>query len=1781
MHNRSLKKFICSLLVLTMLIPSVSIDVFADEITTQNVAIDDEMCLEADDENIDSEDVSELSDVETAELSEEEKIEETEDENEAETEDEIEDTENDEIIIDVDIDDSDEELFGNEAEPILLDENGEPVEMHFGYVKAPGEDDFETVNKDADSGDMCLMGSSLPSSYISGNLPLTRNQNPYGTCWAHSAMALAEIGQQDSSKDYSELQLVYFSYNSVEDPLGGTDGDYNHLALERDMLNNGGSLDCAAKVLANWVGAVDESDVPYENAQTVNLNGLDDAYAYSKDVLHLQNVRMVDPHDIDGTKQLIYDYGAVGASIYTLNKTEGVSINGTKVWYSSVFNESTSSFYFPVNINSTNHAITIVGWDDNYSASKFVNDPGRNGAWLVRNSWNDGKSVNNKSYYTYFWMSYEDKSLSSGFAYQFEDSNNYMNNYQYDGSMLSGCSSEAKYCANVFKACADENGELIKAVSFSTREANLNATVSVYTGVSGGNPESGTLMAKEVYRTDYAGYYTIPLTTPVHVDYGEKFSVVVALDKGTVEMEWSLNTDSWNSHADIKKGTSFLKYQGKTWVDNADYDGMRNFRIKAFTDSDSNRVTVSFDANGGSVIPESKRVSGGGKYGTLPTPTRFGYTFDGWYTSATGGSKVTAESIVGDEEHTLYAHWTGKTFAAKFNANGGKFDNSAISINFNETYGEAFDFPDEPTRTGYDFDGWYTASSGGEKIKSGDIVSKLSYNLYAHWAAKDYTIYFDSQGGEELDEINVKFGGTIPALPTPVKEHYLFEKWVEKESGNVVKKGTNYSYSKDITLEAVWTAVNVSVVFDANGGKFGTSATPKTITKKYGEYFTFPSTNPTFNGYEFLGWFTSENGGEKITTSTVVSQDSYTLYAHWSGKNIKADFYSNGGRFSDLSKKQSIDEVFGEAFIFPTEPTRWGYEFEGWYNAIEGGEKISAGDFVSNLSYSLYAHWSGKTVETVLDANGGTFGESATSKTVNETFGEHFVFPVEKPKSELYEFAGWYTAAVGGEKISAENIVSQESYTLYAHWAGKTVETVFDANGGLFSNSLTSTVVIQQYNEKYVLPKTTPFYENNTFLGWFTEKTDGVKITNASQVADANKHTLYAHWKIEGNVPSGLWIAGLSNNDDTDDIDDSIDKSFVYTGSSIKPAVRVYDGDKLLEEKKDYTVSYKNNVNVGNAASTNSKGVSIAPIVIVTGKGNYKGSDIKTFSIEKKSIEDSDVTVSDLAPVIFNKKVQKPVPAITFGKKKLANKKDYKVVYSSYSININEIEDIAEDIEAVDPKEAGTYYVYVQGIGNYKGIVKKEFEIGESTAVLMSKVTVKVPSSKPYNDGAHVIFEANELKVTYKNKPLETGQYSLKYINNTEIGTATVVLTGDGVNYIGTKSVSFKITGRDIKKVKIATDENKKSTFISSFVYSGEECRQDNLKLIFSQKGQPDDELTEGEDYTVSYNKNIKAGTATVEIKGINGYTGTLKKTYKINSYNIAPIADTDDLFSVVINSDTFAYSKAGVKPVPTVTFKGEILTEKVDYTLSYSNNTAVNDGTNPKKMPTVKITGKGNFKGVDSSTYFVIVKGTLDESAGISLTVPDKVYVNKAGGWKSSVTVKDENGKKLVAKKDYDANVKYTYDYIPIGAEIFDGSSKLKVKPVISREVGDEVGAKDIVPIGTKIKVTVKGSDVNYDENSSLNTVYEIIPYDIGKCSASITTKYPYTGNNIEPQKSDIVVKCGKNVLDASCYEIVGYSNNINQGKKATVTIKGVCDKGYGGTKNITFTINQKQFSW
>lgn len=149
---------------------------------------------------------------------------------------------------------------------------------------------------------------------------------------------------------------------------------------------------------------------------------------------------------------------------------------------------------------------------------------------------------------------------------------------------------------------------------------------------------------------------------------------------------------------------------------------------------------VTFDPNGGRVSPTSTAVTIGKKYGPLPTPNRYGYEFDGWYTKETGGTKVTETTTVGtNPPTTLYAHWTAKKCLVALNANGGKIDTTSGQVNtknYTATYGSKYNFLPTPIRTGgYNFDGWYTEPTGGTKVTSDTTVTTTKdHILYAHWS---------------------------------------------------------------------------------------------------------------------------------------------------------------------------------------------------------------------------------------------------------------------------------------------------------------------------------------------------------------------------------------------------------------------------------------------------------------------------------------------------------------------------------------------------------------------------------------------------------------------------------------------------------------------------------------------------------------------------------------------------------------------------------------------------------------------------------------------------------------------------------------------------------------------------------------------------------------------------------------------------------------------------------------------------------------------------------------
>lgn len=192
---------------------------------------------------------------------------------------------------------------------------------------------------------------------------------------------------------------------------------------------------------------------------------------------------------------------------------------------------------------------------------------------------------------------------------------------------------------------------------------------------------------------------------------------------------------------------------------------------------------LAFDANGGSVIPTYKTVAVGSAYGTLPTPTRPGYTFAGWFTAASGGSAVSASTTMGTSATAvIHAHWStvGQPRTIYFDAAGGTCPTASKSA----TVGSAVGSLPTATRSGYTFVGWFRSTVGEDQVTAQTIMGEEDLTLYAHWSATTVTITFNANGGT-VDEPSrtVPYGRQIQRLPLPVRPGQAFDGWFTAATG--------------------------------------------------------------------------------------------------------------------------------------------------------------------------------------------------------------------------------------------------------------------------------------------------------------------------------------------------------------------------------------------------------------------------------------------------------------------------------------------------------------------------------------------------------------------------------------------------------------------------------------------------------------------------------------------------------------------------------------------------------------------------------------------------------------------------------------------------------------------------------------------------------------------------------------------------------------------------------------------------------------------------------------
>lgn len=371
-------------------------------------------------------------------------------------------------------------------------------------------------------------------------------------------------------------------------------------------------------------------------------------------------------------------------------------------------------------------------------------------------------------------------------------------------------------------------------------------------------------------------------------------------------------------------------------------------------------VKVTFDANGGTASETSKYIGLGENY-TLPTATRDYYTFAGWYTEKTGGTKVTSQTQLSNSNaHVLYAHWTVKKVEVTYNAGQGK-----VTGQNKQTYELGSYYKNvEATRTGYAFVGWYTQENGkGERVLTSTVVTnEKAHTLYAYWSNSSYTVSFDSCGGNQCDIVNVVYDQQYGTLPTPTRKYYTFDGWYTSASGGTkVDATTKVSKNSNHTLYAHWTRKTVSVAYVG-----GADSTGYTNPIKYNLGDTYLPNIPTKTGYTFVEWCKNSDGSGAVSSSTIVENEkAHTLYAKWQAAQYKVNFNPNGSGavVSTGSKMVAYNSVYG---TLPT-PTRAGYNFDGWYTQQNGGDKITENSYLLYASEStLWAHWTEIYVSSVV-----------------------------------------------------------------------------------------------------------------------------------------------------------------------------------------------------------------------------------------------------------------------------------------------------------------------------------------------------------------------------------------------------------------------------------------------------------------------------------------------------------------------------------------------------------------------------------------------------------------------------------------------------------------------------------------------------------------------------------------------------------------------------------------------------------------------------------------------
>ena len=438
---------------------------------------------------------------------------------------------------------------------------------------------------------------------------------------------------------------------------------------------------------------------------------------------------------------------------------------------------------------------------------------------------------------------------------------------------------------------------------------------------------------------------------------------------------------------------------------------------------------------------------GGADKISLPNTTRTGYSFEGWYTQASSGTRIggsgTAYTPTGDA--TFYAHWRANTYTVTLDPTLGSVSPTSITVTFDQQYGNL----PVPTSPEYEFLGWFTQAEGGTQVTASTTVkTPRNHTLYAHWKDGMMTLTFDPMYGDLPEGVEdtrrCRAGRPFGELPEPTRTGYIFIGWYDaEESGNEVTAQT-VAPEEDMTIYAAWLPISYKVRFDANGG----TGQMDDQVFVYGNGAYLDANQFQNSGSIFLGWSSGQRGdvrwedGEYVNNLSDTLDDVVVMYAIWLTDPITVTFHSNWDQYTMTFDANGgtggwSKRLDAGAALTPPTVAKTNYIFNGWSPAVPSA--MPASDLTCVAQWTPYSLTATVTTQDAtatcsnVRPSDATVQYSTSSKTSGYQAGTQFTLPFTANKTQTKN--GWFKLSYPGAQDAIYKVAITQTYKVTRNWS--------------------------------------------------------------------------------------------------------------------------------------------------------------------------------------------------------------------------------------------------------------------------------------------------------------------------------------------------------------------------------------------------------------------------------------------------------------------------------------------------------------------------------------------------------------------------------------------------------------------------------------------------------------------------------------------------------------------------------------------------------------------------